>query len=49
VITLSKHSRKPRPQPRLVLELQAGLVVLQLVLVLLESVAAIASLLGDLW
>ncbi|MGB3438270.1 MAG: hypothetical protein WBA97_05905 [Actinophytocola sp.] len=46
---MSKHSRKPRRQSRLVLVLRAVLVVVQLVLVLLESAAAIASLLGDLW
>jgi hypothetical protein len=49
VITLSRHSRKPRRQSRLVLVLQAALVMVQLVLVLLEGAAAIASALGDLW
>lgn len=49
VITVSRHFRKPRRQSRLVLVVQAVLVVVQLVLVLLESAAAIASLLGDLW
>ena len=42
VTTLSKHSRKPRRQSRLVLGLRT-------VLVLLEIAAAIASLLGGLW
>jgi hypothetical protein len=49
VITVSRHARKPRRQSRLVLLLQALLVALQLVLVLLESAAAITSLLRDLW
>jgi hypothetical protein len=46
---LSRHSRKPRHQSRRLLVLQVGLVVLQLVLVLLDSAATIASLIGHLW
>jgi hypothetical protein len=49
VITLSRHSRKPSRQSRLVLLSQAVLIVVQVVLVLLDSAAAIASLLADLW
>lgn len=49
VTTLSRHSRKPRRQSRLVLVLQLGLVVLQLWLALVESVETITRLLGDLW
>ncbi|HEY0640158.1 MAG TPA: hypothetical protein VGD67_21220 [Pseudonocardiaceae bacterium] len=46
---MSKHSRKPRRQSQFILVLQLGLVVLQLSLVLIESVHAITRLLGDLW
>jgi hypothetical protein len=49
VSTVSRHFRKPRRQSRLVLVAQAVLVLVQLVLVLLESAAAIASVLADLW
>lgn len=46
---MSRHSRKPRRPSRLVLVSQAVLIVVQVVVVLLESAAAIASLLADLW
>lgn len=46
---MSRHSRKPRRRSRLVLVSQVVLVLVQLVLVLLESAAAIASLLDELW
>jgi hypothetical protein len=49
VITLSRYFRKPRRQSRVGLALWAGLVVLQLVLVLVEVVDATIRLLGDLW
>lgn len=46
---MSRHSRKPRRQSRLGLFPQAVLVLVQLVLVLLEGAAAVASVIGDLW
>lgn len=52
---MSRHSRQPRRQPQrrrsqqAVLVLQAGLVLLQLSLVVIESLDAIARLLGHLW
>ena len=46
---MSRHSRKPRRQSRVVLVVQAVLVLVQLALVLLESTTAITRLLADLW